>query len=185
MLVAIAGVVLAVAGSATAASVITGKQIKNSSITSQDIKNKSLLRGDFRSGQLPAGARGPQGPQGLRGPQGAAGARGTNGFGQLRYIEEAFPFANGEADFVTALCPAGTFPTGGGAWAADSATLLVDHPEVITSQGVTFTDAGIGNGYFATVSNVASGAVDVVVDVICANASQTLPNKNRHRRAAH
>jgi len=163
----------------TAARVITGKQIKNSSITSQDIKNNSLLEGDFKSGELPAGARGPQGPQGLRGPQGVTGARG---FGQLRYLETATPFDDGGADLVGTACPAGTYPTGGSAWAADSATLLVDHPEVITSQGIAFTQAGIGNGYYANVSDVSSGAVDVVVDVICANAISALPSKTGHRR---
>jgi len=182
MIVAVAAVVLAAAGSATAARVITGKQIKNNSITSQDIKNNSLLERDFKSGQLPTGARGPQGAPGPRGAQGAAGARGTNGFGQLRYLETATPFDDGGADLVGTACPAGTYPTGGSAWAADSDTLLVDHPEVITSQGIAFTQAGIGSGYYANVSDVSSGAVDVVVDVICANANSVLPSKTGHRR---
>ncbi len=185
VVVAVAAVVLACAGSATAAKVITGKQIKNSSITSADIKNNSLVEGDFKSGELPAGARGPQGAQGaqgapgLRGPQ---GVNGTNGFGVLRYPETLNAFENGEADLVGTLCPTGTYPTGGSAWAADSATLLVDHPEVITSQGISFSDANVGNGYFANVNNVASGSVTVVVDAICANASQVSPSKARHRR---
>ena len=182
VVVAVAAVVLACAGSATAAKVITGKQIKNSSITSADIKNNSLVQGDFKSGELPAGARGPQGAQGLRGPQGAAGAKGTNGFGQLRYLETATPFENGEADLVGTVCPAGTYPTGGGAWAADTLTLEVDHPEVITSQGYLFNEAGIGTGYFANVNDATSGDVTVVVDAICANAQQVLPSKSRHRR---
>ena len=182
MLVAVAAVVLACAGSATAASVITGKNIKNSSITSADIKNSSLLRGDFKSGQLPAGARGAQGPRGATGAAGAAGARGTNGFGLLRYPQTVTPFTNGQSDVVGTSCAAGTYPTGGSAWAVDTATGLVDHPEVITSQGIAFSTGGAPIGYFATVDDASSGNVDVVVDAVCANASQVLPTLRGVRR---
>jgi hypothetical protein len=176
IVVAILAAVFACAGTATAARVITGKQIKDSSITSTDVKNGSLLKGDFKRGQLPAGATGPQG---LRGPAGPPGANGVNGFGTLRYPENVVSFSNGELDLVGTLCPAGTYPTGGSAWAADTATGLTDHPEVITSQGLAFTQGGVGNGYFATVNDVASGDVDVVVDVVCANASQVSPSMTR------
>ena len=168
---------LACAGTATAARLITGKQIKNSSITSSDVKNGSLLRGDFKSGQLPAG---PRGPQGLPGPAGPRGANGTNGFGVLRYPETVSPFSNGESDFAVASCPAGTYATGGSAWAVDSATGTNDHPEVITSQGLTFSTSNVGDGYFAHVADASSGDVDVVVDVVCANAQQVSPSIRRH-----
>lgn len=175
--VAIAAVVLAGAGSATAARVITGKQIKNSSITGADVKNRSLRRGDFRPGELPAGARGPQGAPGAQGPPGAAGAPG---FGVLRYPQTVTTFSIGQAEQIGTSCPSGTFPTGGSAWAVDSATRTVDHPEVITSQGIVFNPAG-PDGYFAVVNNVLSGSVLVVVDVACANATQVLPSTARRR----
>ena len=161
---------------------ITGKQIKNSSITSADIKNGSLVGGDFKSGQLPTGPRGAQGPPGPRGAQGARGAAGTNGFGVLRYPVVDGEFADGEADMLQVECPDGTYATGGSAWAADSATLVVDHPEVITSSGLLYTDADVGAGYFANVSNVDSGPVTVKVEVVCANAAQTSPTRTRQRR---
>ena len=175
MLVAIAAVVLASAGSATAARMITGKQIKNSSITSADIKYGSLVGGDFKSGQLPPtpAARGPRAP-------GAPPAR--NGFGVLRYPVVDGDFADGEADMLQVECPSGTYATGGSAWAADSATLVTDHPEVITSSGLLYTDADVGAGYFANVSNVDSGPVTVKVEVVCANAAQTSPTRTRQRR---
>ena len=47
LLVAIAAVVLAAAGSATAARLITGQQVKNASLTGIDIKNRSLSADDF------------------------------------------------------------------------------------------------------------------------------------------
>ena len=73
MMVAFVALFVAGAGTATAAKLITGKQIKNSSITSTDVRNGSLLRKDFRSAQL------PRGPQGL---PGVAGRAGRDGFGQ-------------------------------------------------------------------------------------------------------
>ena len=159
---------------------VTGRQIANNSITGKDVKNKSLTPRDFKgSVRGPRGAQGPRGPQGSRGP---AGANGTNGFGLLRYPEVVATFSDGESDVVEATCPAGTYPTGGSAWATDTATGAVDHPEVITAQGLAFAGSGVGEGYFASVNNVASGDVDVVVDVACANANQVLPSVRSHVR---
>jgi hypothetical protein len=183
--IALAAVLLASAGSATAARLITGKQIKNGSISSADVRNGSLVRGDFKPGQVPAGPRGTQGPQGPPGPRGATGARGasgTNGFGILRYPSVRQTFADGDADMVQVECPAGTHAVGGAAWAADTATLVTDHPEVITSSGLLYTDDDIGAGWFANVSNVSSGSVDVTVELVCANAAQVSSTKARHRR---
>jgi hypothetical protein len=182
LLIALAAVVLASAGSATAARLITGKQIKNGSIASADVRDGSLVRGDFKAGQVPAGPRGAQGPQGPRGATGARGANGTNGFGLLRYPSVKQTFADGDANMVQVECPAGTYAVGGAAWAADTATLVTDHPEVITSSGLLYTDADIGAGWFANVSNVNSGSVDVTVELVCANAAQVSSTKARHRR---
>jgi hypothetical protein len=78
------------AGTATAASLIDGKQIKRGTITGKQVKNKSLalsklskkavkkLRG--RKGATgAAGAAGPAGPQGPAGQQGVAGPQGPAG----------------------------------------------------------------------------------------------------------
>lgn len=58
---------------------IASKDIRNNQVASVDVKNASLLAADFRAGQLPAGARGPQGAQGAQGPQGVPGAKGDTG----------------------------------------------------------------------------------------------------------
>jgi hypothetical protein len=55
---------------------VGAKQIKKNAVNSSKVANGSLLAGDFKAGQLPAGA---QGPQGIAGPKGAAGDPGTNG----------------------------------------------------------------------------------------------------------
>lgn len=68
---------VALGGSAYAATLITGKQIKDGSITSADIKNGSLLALDFKAGQVPAGPAGPAGTAGAAGAAGAPGVAGT------------------------------------------------------------------------------------------------------------
>ena len=62
-------------GTAFAAShLITGKQIAKGTITSANIKSHSLLASNFKKGQIPAGATGPQGAAGAPGAAGAAGS---------------------------------------------------------------------------------------------------------------
>ncbi|HWT95507.1 MAG TPA: hypothetical protein VN238_21095 [Solirubrobacteraceae bacterium] len=79
---------LLTAGSATAAKLITGKQIANGSITAADIKKNSLkadrlapsLRKSMTAGKAGAdGKVGPAGPQGPAGPKGDTGAQGEPG----------------------------------------------------------------------------------------------------------
>ena len=58
--------------------------LPRNSVTSVQVKDRSLLAKDFKSGQLPRGARGlqgPAGPAGAAGPAGPAGAAGTGGGG--------------------------------------------------------------------------------------------------------
>jgi hypothetical protein len=80
--VAFIALLLAGAGSATAATLITGAQVKDSSLTGRDIRDGSLSARDLRKGTLRAGSsgpRGPQGPQGAEGRQGPAGPQGADG----------------------------------------------------------------------------------------------------------
>jgi hypothetical protein len=74
LVVSVLALVLALAGGATAATLITGAQIKNGSITGRDVKDKSLTAKDFK-GSL----RGADGPQGATGPTGAPGQIGPAG----------------------------------------------------------------------------------------------------------
>jgi hypothetical protein len=71
------------AGGATAAKLVTGKNVKNGSLTGSDVKNGSLTGKDIKrgsvtldriTGELPTGKQGPQGAQGPPGP--ATGAAG-------------------------------------------------------------------------------------------------------------
>jgi collagen triple helix repeat protein len=70
------------AGTATAAKLITGKQIKNHTITAKDIKKKTLtsLKGA-------PGEQGPKGDKGDAGPKGDTGAKGDQGIQGIQGIQ--------------------------------------------------------------------------------------------------
>jgi len=84
MVVAMLALLVALGGTAGAdpvgkvAALIKGNKIAANAITTKHVKNRSLLAGDFKAGQLPRGAAGPQGPGGAQGPQGPPGASGTS-----------------------------------------------------------------------------------------------------------
>ena len=86
--------VLLGAGSATAGSLITGKQVKNASLTGADVRDRSITARDLARGLAapgpqgapgapgapgPVGAKGDPGPQGDTGPKGDTGERGPQG----------------------------------------------------------------------------------------------------------
>ena len=87
--VALVALFSSLAGGATAAKLLTGRDIANQSLTGKDlkgrsvtgkhVKNRSLVANDFKKGQLPMGAIGPVGPQGPEGPVGPEGPRGPAG----------------------------------------------------------------------------------------------------------
>lgn len=96
MLVAMAAVVLAVGGTASAAKLIGGSQILNGSLTGADVRSNSIPGSDLRNGSVtpgklsasvrqqlgatgPAGPAGPTGPAGPQGPKGDTGDKGEAG----------------------------------------------------------------------------------------------------------
>jgi len=80
-IIAIVAVLLAGAGSATAASIITGKQVKDGTLTGRDVKNRSLSSSDLSKKAIAAlkGRKGATGPAGAAGPAGAKGDKGDKG----------------------------------------------------------------------------------------------------------
>ena len=161
MMVAFVALFIAGAGSATAARLITGKQIKNSSITSSDVRNGSLLRRDFRSGQL------PRGPQGL---PGASGRAGRDGFGRVTYTTGEVTNITGSEDFFA--CPEGLVPVGGDAYAVNASDQIV--PSIpIADYFYTETGHSVPNAWGASIDPAVAGSVDLIIEAICANSSQT------------
>ena len=141
----IAGVVamLVSSASATAAFVVTSKNIKNGTIQTVDLsaKAKKALKG--KAG--PAGARGPAGPQG---PPGFVGA--------TRVVSATFPVPSNTAGSPqTVSCPAGTGVISGGV--------------ISDTQGDTWVDAPSGNGWSGAANNVAGiNPGEITVYALCA-----------------
>jgi hypothetical protein len=83
LLVALAAVVTASAGSAFAATQVTSRQIKDGTIELKDLSNsaRAALRGGRgpQGGPGPNGAKGDSGAQGDKGPQGDKGVQGDKG----------------------------------------------------------------------------------------------------------
>jgi len=77
----------ALGGSAYAAVIVTGKNIKDGTVTGRDVKNRSLGTSELSptalsslaGGRGPAGPQGPQGDRGERGPAGPTGDTGSPG----------------------------------------------------------------------------------------------------------
>ena len=95
-------------GSAVAASLITGKQIKDHTITKKDISASTV-----RSLKGQRGQRGATGPRGAVGPQGAQGPAGPVNIGATTAVQgPSVPicsFGSGSCAVATstAVCPAG------------------------------------------------------------------------------
>ncbi|GAA2115748.1 hypothetical protein [Nocardioides bigeumensis] len=128
------------AATATAAALITGKDVKDGSLTGKDVrdgrlsgadvKDESLTPSDVAGGALgptgpagPAGARGPTGPagpagltgpKGNTGPQGFTGPPGTTGASGLEYVVVGQSIGAVSTEFWQADCPAGKEALGGG-----------------------------------------------------------------------
>ena len=89
-------VCLACAGTATAARLITGADVKDASLTGRDVRDRSLTPRDFRgSVRGPRGIQGPQGIQGAPGTPGAPGSPGAAG-SALAYAKVTLEMVEGE-----------------------------------------------------------------------------------------
>jgi len=109
LLLALLALVLSTGGTATAAKLVGGKQVKDSSLTGADLKDRSVGVSDLaravrgRTGAPgapgPAGPAGPAGPTGPAGDTGAPGPDGTPGGRTKAQSDAAFlPKAGKAAD---------------------------------------------------------------------------------------
>jgi len=81
LVVALVALFVAFSGTATAALVMTGKNIKDGTVTGKDVKNRALGTNKLSKKALASlsGQRGPAGPQGSKGEAGAQGVQGPKG----------------------------------------------------------------------------------------------------------
>lgn len=171
--IACVALVVACTGTATAATLITGAQIKNNSVTTKDVKNKSLRAGDFKPGALPrgpagtAGATGPQGPQGTQGTQGLQGGPGLSA---LEYVYATTPTNSESPKEANATCPSGktaisaSYNIVGGKTGTSPNTLLEVVVDVVGTAGAQ----GFADGY-ETDPTGETWSVDLAV--LCAEVS--------------
>lgn len=160
------------------------------SVGTRQVINGSLLKKDFKSGQLPRGARGPAGPAGARGPAGPAGPKGDPGPKggpgppapvNLSYPETALLVAAGSSQTAAATCPAGMVVTGGGA-TTDSTDPAVDITE---SDWDTSTMGGPPDLWVATVDNGSASQLTFFVDAICTTPTSISTLAATARHATH
>ena len=168
--IACIALVVACTGTATAATVITGKQIENNSVTTKDVKNKSLRAGDFRPGTLLRGPDGAAGATGPQGPQGAQGATGAPGLSGLERISATTAFDSVSPKTIDATCPAGKqaiaadYDIAGGKTGVPPNTLL----EVVVDQVGTFANQGFAGAYE---TDVTTEDWSLSLGVLCAQVS--------------
>jgi hypothetical protein len=159
--VALLALFVALGGTAYATSLprnsVGSAQLRDNAVTSAKVKNHSLKAADFASGQLPAGAPGPQGPagpQGAAGPQGPKGAQGDPGIVGF-YIGDTGPGAE------QALCDAGDVAVGGGG--------VVDGDGFLTeSQPLPFSAGDTPQGWTAHAKKADGSDAMVTTWVVCA-----------------
>ena len=122
VLVVAAVSLLLAAGSAGAAALIDGGDVKNSSLTGKDVRDRSLTKRDFRGS-----VRGPRGVQGAQGVPGPQGPPGPTVVGQITTVSGSAAIAPNDFNIAAAACPPGQRVISGGA-------------TTITGQGGTWTD---------------------------------------------
>ena len=167
--------VLVTGGTAGAAKLLTGKDIKDNSITSADVRDRSLTPADFNGSVVgPAGPAGPQGapgtpgapgpkgdtgaigPMGPAGPAGPVGPTGISGY-ELRIQRQDIPGRDYRSWEVR--CTGAKKAFGGGV----SGNFLTEVRESAPMNE--------GKGWGATAFNASPADYSAYVWVICANAS--------------
>ena len=123
---------------------VGAKQIKANAVTGAKVKNGTLVRGDFKKGQVAAGARGAKGPQGLRGLQGVTGLRGPSGVSGAHVVEgtPTTIAAIGGFGSATVTCPAGERVLSGNYSQADGLPSVLVFRTRVNDAGTTFTADG-------------------------------------------
>lgn len=159
--------VLAIGGSATAARLVTGADIKNNTVSSTDIKDRTLQPADFslNAGRALEGPRGPAGPKGEPGPAGTGGSAAPAG---LQRVTASFPSseipgyashqASGSVD-----CPAGKYAI------ADGHTFTAQETpsQPMTLVGLTPTGATLPTGVQGSATSGRSFTLNL--QVVCAD----------------
>ena len=173
VLLAAAVLVLSSAAGAGAASLITGRQIKDGTVTGRDIRDHSLRPKDAKAGVIRRGLQGPQGPQGLAGTEpGPTGPSGRDGLGGVVTVVSpaafTIPAQVGGTPGVASSgveCPSGWSALGGGVSGADAGSVTAMK---VTRSMPVFTAALVPTGWQVTVVNSSGADIGAFVWTRCA-----------------
>ena len=169
------GLVIATAGTATAAKLITGKDIKDRSIAERDLSASVVAKLDRKPGTGPAGPSGPAGEKGATGEKGTAGEKGAAGDAAVSYSAtgtHAFVAPTNTANLLSITLPAGTYVLHG--------QVLVTSPITGTGYqsqcflGPMIAPIGLAQARLQGTGSVADSATLPVTDVVELSAEDTL-----------
>lgn len=172
------------AGAATAAKLITGKDIKDGSITAKDLKNNTITNKKIKDGTI-TGAKVKDGSltpddfsgsvQGPQGPQGAPGAPGAPGVSGLEVVSQAYNEVfvinsggqRGLSDVKSAACPAGKKAISGGFDLGTDSTQNGEQRFIVVSASQPNADASAWTVQLFNNSNSISVSLDLKVTAVC------------------
>ena len=189
-LVAYVALLFALSGTSYAA---TTALLPANSVGTRQVINGSLLKKDFKSGQLPRGARGPRGfagaggatgPAGAAGPAGAQGVQGPAGPVSLTYVfsaDTALP--NGTQQDAFADCPVGMVVTGGGGFSPSTSTAVS-----IKSSAIGTTTGDAPDEWGVTMNNTSGSDTTFFAEAICTTPTSVVfgsASAARLMRASH
>lgn len=133
---------------------VKGPDLANGAVTSKKVADGSLLAGDFKAGQLKAGAQGTPGPKGDPGATNLKVRAATSASGQ-----------------VTAGCEPGERATGGGAHSVAGAVVASapasDPLAIFVSSGITY-QGYTPTSWTARARDEMGNPTDVTAWVVCA-----------------
>lgn len=162
LLIAAVLLMVGLAGTATAAKLITGKDIKNNTVTTQDLKNNNLSGADVKDGSLSS-----------KDFNGAVKGKLTkpNVVGYEVVTETvSVPTAGQNTAFVA--CTAGKVALGGGAdWASTetSQVIVESAPQKQIGEFFAAPDGDVATGWKVTGEHNSLDPVDLTAYVICVN----------------
>jgi hypothetical protein len=185
--IALLALFLALGGTAFgAASLINGSQIKPHTIAKNRLTNAAIAQ--LKGNQGPRGAQGAQGTRGATGVQGAQGVQGVKGNQgppgpvNLDYETGTQLVQPGGDGFVQIPCPVNMVATGGGVTTDPSSpAITINESDWIDWANPPFT----ANAWEGRIHNGSASAVNVYVDVICANPTSISAAVAPSLRQAH
>lgn len=145
------GAAMGYTGTAVAAGLVTGRQIKDGTVRSVDLRTDRGITGtDVRDGTLSASKMAPL-PRGAVGDQGPPGPRGVNGLANAAYaISGPIAVAAGTEASFTAPCSAGR-AVGGGASSTNAGISLSESQPLASGSGwqvTVFNGSGLNADVF-------------------------------------